>query len=198
MAVTPVYNIPYQALTDQPDGAGLGQNGFLAVETQLVRIDAAAATAASNYTASAHGIVGGTRYTGTGNLVFSGSPEVATGMQTGSLVLKASRTFRIKARFKITYSSGSVTSVIMRLRDGSLAGAIVGEFVVDAANSGSGHTFNFECDYETTIQVTKNFVLTMLSNGAASTIAGGGTTNPTYVVVDDIGPSGIITVQATP
>jgi hypothetical protein len=198
MAVTPIYNLPYQALTDPPDGAGLGQNGFLAVETQLARIDAAAAAAATLYTASAHGIVGGTRYTGTGNLVFSGAPEVLTGMQTGSLVLKANRLFRVKARFKITYASGSVTSVIMRIRDGSLVGTLVGESVVDAANSTSGHTFDFEVDYETGSSVTKNFVLTLLSNGAASTISGGGPTNPTYVEVDDAGPSGVVTVQATP
>jgi hypothetical protein len=199
MAVTPIYNLPYQALTDAPDGAGLGQNGFLAVEAQLVRIDAAAAAAAANYTASSHGIVGGTRYTGTGALVFSGAPEALTGMQTGSLVLKANRMFRIKVKFKITYSSSSVTSVIMRLRDGSLVGAEIGEMVVDGGfNSSSGHTFYFETDYETIGSVTKNFVLTMVSNGASSTINGGGSTNPTYVEIEDVGPSGIVTIQSTP
>ncbi len=39
MPSTPIYSIPYQALTDPPDGAGLGAAGFLAVETQLARID---------------------------------------------------------------------------------------------------------------------------------------------------------------
>lgn len=39
-AVTPIYGIPYELLNDQPDGATLGEAGFLAVEAELARIDA--------------------------------------------------------------------------------------------------------------------------------------------------------------
>lgn len=39
-ATTPVYGIPYELISDPPDGADLGESGFLAVEDELVRIDA--------------------------------------------------------------------------------------------------------------------------------------------------------------
>jgi hypothetical protein len=41
MPVTAIYSLPYQALSDPPDGAGLGEDLSLAVEAELVRIDAA-------------------------------------------------------------------------------------------------------------------------------------------------------------
>ena len=41
MPVTPVYSLPYQALSDAPDGAGLGEDLAFAVETELARIDGA-------------------------------------------------------------------------------------------------------------------------------------------------------------
>lgn len=40
MPNTPVYGIPYDVLTDTPDGAALGAGIALGVETELVRIDA--------------------------------------------------------------------------------------------------------------------------------------------------------------
>jgi hypothetical protein len=40
-SLTPVYGIPYQTLADAPDGPNLGEDGFLEVEQELVRIDAA-------------------------------------------------------------------------------------------------------------------------------------------------------------
>jgi hypothetical protein len=46
-ATTPVYALPYQVLTDPPNGADLGRLLALAVETELARIDAAAAAAAA-------------------------------------------------------------------------------------------------------------------------------------------------------
>lgn len=39
MPVTPIYSLPYQALADPPDGAGLGEDLALAVEAELARID---------------------------------------------------------------------------------------------------------------------------------------------------------------
>lgn len=41
MPVTPIYSLPYQALSDPPDGAGLGEDLALAVEDELARIDGA-------------------------------------------------------------------------------------------------------------------------------------------------------------
>jgi hypothetical protein len=43
MPTTPVYGLPYQALTDIPHGAALGRNLADAVEDELVRIDAGTA-----------------------------------------------------------------------------------------------------------------------------------------------------------
>lgn len=40
MPTTPVYVLPYLALTDSPDIASLGEDLALAVETELVRVDA--------------------------------------------------------------------------------------------------------------------------------------------------------------
>jgi hypothetical protein len=41
---TPVYGLPYQAVTDAPDGPNLGEDLALAVEDELTRIDASIAT----------------------------------------------------------------------------------------------------------------------------------------------------------
>lgn len=40
MALTPVYSLPYQSLTDAPNGPTLGADLALAVEAELARIDA--------------------------------------------------------------------------------------------------------------------------------------------------------------
>lgn len=40
MPVTPNYGIPYQSLGESPNGASLGEDGFIAVDTELARIDA--------------------------------------------------------------------------------------------------------------------------------------------------------------
>lgn len=40
MALTPVYSLPYQSLTDAPNGPTLGAELALAVEAELARIDA--------------------------------------------------------------------------------------------------------------------------------------------------------------
>ncbi len=42
---TPIYGLPYQGLTDSPNGASLGADLALAVETELARIDADIAAA---------------------------------------------------------------------------------------------------------------------------------------------------------
>lgn len=47
MPTTPIYGLPYQGLTDPPNGPTLGSALAGAVETQLARIDAAAATIAA-------------------------------------------------------------------------------------------------------------------------------------------------------
>lgn len=47
VATTPVYALPYETLTDAPNGPDLGRLLALAVETELARIDAAAAAAAA-------------------------------------------------------------------------------------------------------------------------------------------------------
>lgn len=43
MGATSTYELPYQELSDAPDGAALGQNLAEAVETELERVDASAA-----------------------------------------------------------------------------------------------------------------------------------------------------------
>lgn len=145
------------------------------------------------------GVIGGTRYTGTGALAASITTESVTNMSSGTIALEAARTFRIKVRVKMTYASGSTTFIVLRIRDGSIGGTEIAEWVIDAANATAGHTTgSYECDYETTTAVSKNFVLTLTSSGAGTTVNGPSATNPTYVEVEDVGPSGVVTVQATP
>jgi hypothetical protein len=45
--VTPVYGLPYQGLSDTPDGPNLGEDLALAIEAQIARIDGVAAAAAA-------------------------------------------------------------------------------------------------------------------------------------------------------
>jgi hypothetical protein len=48
MAVTPIYALPYQVLSDPPDGPSLGEDLALAVEAELARIDGDVAAAGAN------------------------------------------------------------------------------------------------------------------------------------------------------
>ena len=50
-AITPTYGIPYQVISDSPNGATLGENGFLAVDTLLSTQAAAVAALAARVTA---------------------------------------------------------------------------------------------------------------------------------------------------
>lgn len=40
MATTPNYGFPYQTLADPPDGPNLGEDGFIAVDSEILRVDA--------------------------------------------------------------------------------------------------------------------------------------------------------------
>lgn len=60
---TPAYAFPYLTLSDAPDGAALGLGLATAVETQLIRIDAAAAALSSRTTT----LEGGPNTTGFGH-----------------------------------------------------------------------------------------------------------------------------------
>lgn len=51
MGTTPVYALPFQGLTDPPDGPSLGEDLALGVETELVRIDGAASALTTRVTA---------------------------------------------------------------------------------------------------------------------------------------------------
>ena len=69
MGATSTYGLPYQDMSDAPDGAALGQNLAEAVETELVRVDAAAADHETRITALEGRVVAGTANT----LAVSGS-----------------------------------------------------------------------------------------------------------------------------
>jgi hypothetical protein len=53
MPASPVYGFPYQSLSDPPNGASLGENGFLAVDTALAGVDTRVAALESAATLNA-------------------------------------------------------------------------------------------------------------------------------------------------
>jgi hypothetical protein len=95
------------------------------------------------------------------------------------------------------YGSG-LTQIITHVRDGNVSGTMIMEDVHDTFNISAGHSWNFEGDYETGSAVTKQFVVSIIGTGGNTTIVGGGTTNPSYIEIEDIGASGYVTVQNTP
>lgn len=93
MATTPVYALPYQGLADAPNGPTLGQNLALAVEAELVRIDADIAAiprpwlVASSYKTSGDTVVNISTSAVAHSLSFTAvSGEVYTCRWIGSLV----------------------------------------------------------------------------------------------------------------
>lgn len=83
VATTPVYAFPYQGLTDAPNGPTLGANLAAAVETELVRVDAAAAAVTARVT-TLEGDVYEARQTLGGavaSVTFSGIPTALRALQ---------------------------------------------------------------------------------------------------------------------
>lgn len=108
MAVTPIYGIPYQSLTDPPNGATLGSALALEVEAELQRIDAAKA-ATDAVLAAAAGI--------NGVAIASGTTTSATYVDlpaTSSFSFtKTQASSRLSIAFHITsFVAGAVGTVV--------------------------------------------------------------------------------------
>lgn len=144
------------------------------------------------------GVIGGKQYTGGGNFAVGlTTTELLVNMDSGTVSLEPSRRFKINVKFKVNYGS-TPQVLIMHIRDTNLAGTIRTEAVFDAANTGAGHTLEFSARYETTIAETKTFVVSGATQSGTVNLIGAGTSNPMWVEVEDIGPSGVITITATP
>lgn len=145
------------------------------------------------------GIVGGTRYTGSGNLALGvGSTELAINMQTGNVNLEANRTFKITACFKVSVTAAN-TTLVMHVRDTNIAGTQINinAFTIPSTSFGYNPQMS-DAYYETSGSVTKNFILSCDAHGGFATFSGGSTTNVPFVAIEDVGPSGIMTIQSSP
>jgi hypothetical protein len=219
-------SLPTPDLGDLADGPGAFSALVAAVESRLVRRYASAAdrsarnpspipgsiswledvgrhefaNTAGTWINFDRGVVGGTRYTGTGNLS-AGITTIETdvNMTTGALSLQAGRLYRIHVKVKW---QGSVTNDehLFRVRDTNLLGTQRAEFTTRNLDQNLGWETYLEADYETSVAETKTWIVTAVRLAGTGTLAvvGGGTINATYIVVEDAGPAGLVTTQSTP
>lgn len=190
MASTSVYALPFQALTDPPNGAGLGQDLAEAVETELARIDAEIA-------ANEVHLVGGKRYTSAGNAVSGvAATEVLVNMDSGLVTLAPGRQYRIPVRIGYLPSGASLNYWWLRLRKTNVAGAVWANCVFATNQNLYGMNLEFTLvPPPVAAQTTDTYVLTVQRLGGPDTltILRGGTDNPTYVLVEDAGPAARVT-----
>lgn len=144
------------------------------------------------------GVIGGTRYTGTGNLASGvGTSELFINMQSGNQSLEAGRTYRVNTRIKGLFTNSSAVSIV-HLRQNSISGGVIGENLIFCNSTSFGFQWEISARFDSASAQTMNFVVCLNCNVGSLTITGGGTTSPAYVEVEDIGPSGKMTIQSTP
>lgn len=143
----------------------------------------------------AKGLIGGTRFTTGTNLAAGvGSTELVLNMSSGTLSLDASRAYRINARIKVIMTNTGGTA-IFHIRENSISGTIRGEFVYNVGSVSFGYQPEWTGRYDTTSAETKAFILTGSVNTGSFTVSAGSTNIPTYIEVEDIGPTGKMTIQ---
>lgn len=176
---TPVYGLPYQELGDAPDGPALGEDLAVAVETELVRIDADVAA------------INGLSH------AFNGSSNAETNFQNTTF---AAGSTTVGAAF-VAPPSGSVlahfTFAMTQSIDGQVSqgsielrtGAVVGSGSVSVAASGNraltvGRAVNTGAVAQ--IQATRTCLFTGLTAGSSynvrlmHVVSSGGTGNISY------------------
>jgi hypothetical protein len=134
------------------------------------------------------GVIGGKYYTGAARA--SGiTSEALANIETGSLILQAGRLYHIKVKFRV-YSGTTNDDWIFRIRETNLSGDVHGEFVWrNLSNSWYWDIPLLEYQFAPDADVTKNFVLTAGRLGGSGTleVRTGGTTDRSFMVVEDMG-----------
>lgn len=146
------------------------------------------------------GLVGGTRFNGTGNFTtgMTGAEALVTNFNTGSLTLEANRSFEIRAK---VFSDATVNNTysIFRIRDTNLVGTERIAPLCLYGLSGNIYTFDITARYETSTATTITFVLTEITTTGGTVSVRGGTSNkPCFMEVHDMGPTGRITTSSLP
>lgn len=143
----------------------------------------------------AKGLIGGTRFTTSANLAAGvGSTELVLNMSSGTLSLEASRAYRINARIKVIYTNATGTA-IFHIRENNIVGTIRGEFVYNVGSTSFGYQPEWTGRYDTSSAETKAFILSGSINTGSMTVSAGSANVSTYVEVEDIGPTGKMTIQ---
>lgn len=152
------------------------------------------------------GIVGGREITGTNNLgaAITTTETMPTNMNSGSVTLEALRRYKITATYKMIGSVATDVFVI-RIREGTTADASGNQIRQQPRTplvASSGFTWQLNAWYETgATAVSRIFTLTAVRASGTGNVqfTGGdtGSTNPVGVMVEDVGPSGLITVTAS-
>lgn len=174
MGTTPVYALPYQGLTDAPHGPNLGQQLALAVETELVRVDADIAAiprpwlVASSYKTAGDSVVAVSTAAVHHSLTFQAvSGEVYTCRWVGSL---SGSNASSQAFLDLRHASGSsITTASTAMGDHNL-------YNVNGVNHRSTGVC-VEREFTATATGTYTVGLTINFFGGAGTITAPATTN---------------------
>ncbi|GAA2346991.1 hypothetical protein [Dactylosporangium salmoneum] len=144
--------------------------------------------------------LGGTRWTGGGNLV-TGLVGTETVIMTAAAVyLPANSLIQLSAGIRLLASVAADTYVF-RIRETNLAGTQRAEYTWTAPTASNGYNQYFISEFETTSEVSAQvFVLTAQRIGGTGslTMIAGNAINSTHLTAAVVAPAGAVTIQPTP
>lgn len=144
--------------------------------------------------------LGGTRWTGGGNLGIGIAATEVVAMTAAAVTLPANSLIQLSAGIRLLATTNGDT-FLFKIRETNLTGTQRAEYPWTAPSAAFGYTQWFQGEFETTAEVTGQvFVLTAQRIGGTGTLTmiAGGAIYDTHLTAAVAGPAGAVTVAATP
>lgn len=150
---------------------------------------------------ASRGLLGGTRWTGGGNLVTGLNTTELAIMTAASVTIPPLSTVEISVGVRLLASvSGDV--YILRIRETNVGGVEVGEYAWVAPNNTSGLNQYFKTHYDNNTSTSKTVQYCVTAQRAAGTgtltMIAGPAQHDTHIMTSVTGYTGVVTDSATP
>lgn len=150
----------------------------------------------------ARGLIGGRQFTNNAWNQVTSSEAVITSaggsFVTQAITLKANRRYRVRAKLASFLATSGNPQLLARIRETNVSGSIIAENSL-TLNAVVGQSLLLENEFDNGgSDVSKTYCLSANSSGVNITVGGNASTNPNWIVVEDIGPASMITTVAWP